>query len=145
MELADTQIKAVNRLLLRADAFCIFDATCPFHAQGKGSVVKVRFDFRLMVFLLSLPLLQAFSTVLDRALSGGYANTSADDIRAVMTLGYVNSNPNFAALNEALDLAVNGNASALSYSVPTFTQNYASVLPIVCLDTREPSLARTSL
>jgi hypothetical protein len=61
------------------------------------------------------------------------------------TLGYFDGNPDFAALNKALNAALNGDLSALSYDVPTFTQNYASVLPIACLDTREPSLARTSL
>ncbi|KAJ6477205.1 hypothetical protein DFH09DRAFT_1467846 [Mycena vulgaris] len=34
------QVAAANRLLLRADAFCLTDPTCPFHGQGNGSVVK---------------------------------------------------------------------------------------------------------
>ncbi|KAJ7635348.1 hypothetical protein FB45DRAFT_911320 [Roridomyces roridus] len=33
------QVGAINRLLLRADAFCLTDPTCPFHGQGNGSVV----------------------------------------------------------------------------------------------------------
>jgi hypothetical protein len=34
---------AVNRGLLRADAYCQNNASCPFHSKGKGSVIKVSF------------------------------------------------------------------------------------------------------
>jgi hypothetical protein len=84
--------------------------------------------------------LQAFNTVLDNAQSGSYPNISADDVRAVVTLGFFNTNPDFAALNDVLSLAVNGNSSSLFYDVSTFTQNYASVLPIACLDTRKSNV-----
>jgi hypothetical protein len=57
-----------------------------------------------------------------------------------VTLGFFNTNPDFAALNNVLTLAVNGNSSSLFYDVPTFTQNYASVLPIACLDTRKSNV-----
>lgn len=40
--LVDQQIIDVNRLLLRSDAFCINDPTCPFHTEGKGSVPQVQ-------------------------------------------------------------------------------------------------------
>ena len=39
-DMITNQVAAINRLLLRADAFCIIDPTCPFHAQGKGAVVS---------------------------------------------------------------------------------------------------------
>jgi hypothetical protein len=86
--------------------------------------------------------MQAFSTILDRALSGAYANISADDIRAVVALVYLSGNPDFPALNDALYTALNGNASALSYDIPTFTQQFAQVMPIACLDAREPLVLR---
>lgn len=38
---ATYQVAAANRLLLRSDAWCQNDTTCPFHAQGKGSIPKV--------------------------------------------------------------------------------------------------------
>ncbi|KAJ7208519.1 hypothetical protein GGX14DRAFT_633281 [Mycena pura] len=34
------QVAAINRLLLRADAFCMTDTACPFHSAGKGGIVK---------------------------------------------------------------------------------------------------------
>lgn len=43
LEEVDNDIKAVNRLLLRADAFCLSNSTCPFHDQGRGAVPKVDF------------------------------------------------------------------------------------------------------
>jgi hypothetical protein len=142
---ADLQIKAANRLLLRADAFCMYDPTCPFHAEGKGSVVKVCVFASLpfiAIFILMISFLQAFSTVLDRALSGGYPNITADDIRTVVTVEFLSGNPDFAALNKVLALAVNGNATLLSYDALSFTQTYASLLPIACLDSREPFFSK---
>jgi hypothetical protein len=87
---------------------------------------------------MNFPFLQAFGTVLDRALSGGYPNITADDIRAVVSEVFLSGNPDFAALNDALASAVDGNASSLSYHAPIFTQGYATLLPTACLDTREP-------
>ena len=139
LELSDVQIKAANRLLLRADAFCLNDTSCPFHSQGKGSVVNV---YLVLAFtplsMLTSQILQAFNTVLTRALSGTYPGTSADDIRVVMSLAYLSLTPNFPVLNQALAMALNGDLTPFTYDTPTFTQNYASVLPIACLDAREP-------
>lgn len=42
-EVITSGIKASNRLLLRADAYCLYDETCPFHSQGKGAVIEVSF------------------------------------------------------------------------------------------------------
>lgn len=55
-------MQAVNRLLLRADAFCIFDDTCPFHSQGKGSVVKVSSLFIESDFIYMKELLRLLAT-----------------------------------------------------------------------------------
>ena len=38
---ANDDIAAQNRIMQRADAYCLNDPTCPFHDQGKGSVIKV--------------------------------------------------------------------------------------------------------
>jgi hypothetical protein len=141
---AEFHVKSANRLLLRADAFCMYDPTCPFHAEGKGAIVKVCVLSPLpspsppFLILMNFPFLQAFGTVLDRALSGGYPNITADDIRAVVSEVFLSGNPDFAALNDALASAVDGNASSLSYHAPIFTQGYATLLPTACLDTREP-------
>ena len=38
---ANYEIAAANRALLRADAYCQNNASCPFHSDGRGSVPKV--------------------------------------------------------------------------------------------------------
>jgi hypothetical protein len=43
-DMVTDQAAAANRLLLRADAFCLTDPACPFYGQGNGSVVKVLFS-----------------------------------------------------------------------------------------------------
>ncbi|KAH8813874.1 hypothetical protein DL96DRAFT_1821095 [Flagelloscypha sp. PMI_526] len=39
VELIKDEVRAVNRMLLRADAYCQSNSSCPLHSQGKGSVV----------------------------------------------------------------------------------------------------------
>lgn len=43
-DMVTSQVAAANRLIQRADAFCLIDPGCPF-GQGNGSVVKVCTDF----------------------------------------------------------------------------------------------------
>jgi hypothetical protein len=38
---AQTGIEALNRLMYRADAYCLQNSSCPFYGQGKGSVIAV--------------------------------------------------------------------------------------------------------
>ncbi|KAF9458282.1 hypothetical protein BDZ94DRAFT_1173972 [Collybia nuda] len=116
--LVDQQIVAVNRLLLRADAFCINDAACPFHTAGKGSVP------------------QAFNTILDRAIAGDYPNITSDDVRAMVYLAYLSSSPNFTALNGVLAAALNNDTTGLTYSAfgPIYTPGFLPVLQTICLD-----------
>ncbi|KDQ19584.1 hypothetical protein BOTBODRAFT_443473 [Botryobasidium botryosum FD-172 SS1] len=118
LDLITSQIKAANRLLLRADAYCIYDPTCPFHSNGKGSVV------------------QAFSDVLQQALAGNSSGVTVDDVRAAVNIGYLSSNPDFPAFNLALHGALNGNWSALSYAnlASSYTPNFATALQTLCLD-----------
>ncbi|EIM92798.1 uncharacterized protein STEHIDRAFT_136539 [Stereum hirsutum FP-91666 SS1] len=119
-EVVTLQLAAVNRLLLRADAYCVdFDGACPFKSQGKGGLVS------------------AFSSVIDNALAGAYGSVTADDIRAMIYIGYMNVDPNFSALSQALYAALSLNdTTALDYS--TIADEYSAgtfvALPIVCLD-----------
>jgi hypothetical protein len=88
-------------------------------------------------------LLQAFTTVLGRALSGTSVNTSADEVRTMVTLAYLSGIPKFSALNIALYDALNGNWSGLSYAEfgTLYTEGLAAVLPIACLDKRKLSFS----
>ncbi|KAF7976114.1 hypothetical protein HWV62_7549 [Athelia sp. TMB] len=121
VDLATSQISAVNRLLLRADAYCLNDTSCPFHAEGKGSIPK------------------AFASVLSHAASGNTSSSvvTPSDVRAMVTLAYLSSNPDPPALNTALYDALNGNWTALEWADaygPEYAMGALSGLTTLCLD-----------
>ncbi|KAF7314953.1 hypothetical protein MIND_00009300 [Mycena indigotica] len=121
------QVAAINRLLLRADAFCMIDPSCPFHSQGKGGVVT------------------AWQTVLSHALKSplpapqcgpgkGCNNpVTATDLRLGASV-FFRANPDFPAFLQALDLALNkGDASKFAY-VPAADIRESVVVPLLCSD-----------
>ncbi|KAJ7291996.1 hypothetical protein C8J57DRAFT_1274354 [Mycena rebaudengoi] len=122
------QVLASNRLLLRADAFCLTDPTCPFYGQGKGSVVA------------------AWDTLLARAIEaplpapgcgpGGnqFCNdpVTATDLRMGFTV-FMRSNSDFPAFNQALNASLNGDATGFAY-VPIFDIRETVVVPLLCSD-----------
>ncbi|KAF7976223.1 hypothetical protein HWV62_7242 [Athelia sp. TMB] len=120
LELVTAQAQAANRLLLRADAYCMNDTTCPFNVNGKGSVPK------------------AFSEVISRANAGNTSNTtiSASDVRAMVVLAYMSGNPNFPGLNSALYGALNGDWSGLNWAdfAPEYLAAVLPVMPTFCSD-----------
>ncbi|KIM77254.1 hypothetical protein PILCRDRAFT_12233 [Piloderma croceum F 1598] len=118
LEMIQNQFRAINRLLIRADVYCLNDSTCPFHSQGKGSVV------------------QAFKTVLDRASSNRSPNPTADDVRNMVAMDYLVGDPDFPELNQALYQAVKGNWTAFNYTAlaSIYTSAIMSIAPIYCLD-----------
>ncbi|KAE9401104.1 hypothetical protein BT96DRAFT_880708 [Gymnopus androsaceus JB14] len=113
------QVKAYNRLLLRADAYCLNDTTCPFHSLGKGAIPE------------------AFQSIIANATAGDFPNVNADDIRAVAALSFFAGSPNFTAFNLALADAIQGDASSLTYSGAFATEYSAgliAILPLFCSD-----------
>ncbi|KAF7969925.1 hypothetical protein HWV62_25528 [Athelia sp. TMB] len=123
VDLATYQISAVNRLLLRADAYCLNDTSCPFHGEGKGAIPK------------------AFAAVVAQAAAGNTSNTnvSASDVRAMVTQAYLALNSNFPGLNDALHGALNGNWTALQWAGaygPAYMQGMFPALTTLCLDQR---------
>ena len=112
------QMKAANRLLERADAYCQSDTSCAFHSQGKGSV------------------LQAYGGALDLTISGASGNVTSDDFKAMAYLAYLSSTPSFPAFNSALYLALSGDWTGFEYSAfaPEYTAAFFPVLPTICLD-----------
>lgn len=117
--------------------------TQPAHSTPKGKEVSPMSVFLLCLsaYFSRFQYLQAFSTILKRANSGNSSNTTADDVRAVLALGYLSFSPDFPALNQAFHAALSGNWSDLSYSSfgPVYTASFAPALPLVCLDGRESS------
>ncbi|KAF8134130.1 hypothetical protein K438DRAFT_1997841 [Mycena galopus ATCC 62051] len=118
------QIVAVNRLLLRSDAFCMTDPTCPFYGQGKGSV--------------------AWETLLQQAIQeplaapgcgvGTLCNApvTATDLRYAVYASF-QSNPDFPLFNFALNQSLHGNATLFGYQ-PLFDLRETVVSPLLCSD-----------
>ncbi|KAF7965755.1 hypothetical protein HWV62_42002 [Athelia sp. TMB] len=117
---ATYQVAAANRLLLRSDAWCMNDTTCPFHAQGKGAIPK------------------AFAAVLAQAAAGNTSNLTVTpaDVGAMASLGYLNGSPKFPTLNGALAAALGGDWSGFDWSVvgPELAQGIYPLLATACLD-----------
>ncbi|KAJ7121509.1 hypothetical protein C8R44DRAFT_786373 [Mycena epipterygia] len=119
VDLISAQYAALDRSLVRSDAYCLNDTSCPLHAQGKGAV------------------LEAFKTAVD--LANGTASTgnvSADDVRFFVGLRYLVGDPDFATLNEALYAATQGNWTLLDYNefAQTFTSSIVPISQTYCLD-----------
>lgn len=133
------QIQAANRILLRADAYCINDTTCPFHSQGKGSILEVSLIFNFYkITLLTIVSIQAFKSVINLADSGNITNITTDDVRFVTTLAS-SGNPKLSSINLALYGALNDDWSGFIQPDlgPGFTEAIAVVLPTLCQDQRE--------
>ncbi|KAJ7221372.1 Alpha/Beta hydrolase protein [Mycena pura] len=125
-DMVTDQVAAINRLLLRADAFCMTDAACPFHSAGKGGVVK------------------AWETVLARALqaplpagkcgpgTGCNAPVTATDLRLGASVLF-RADPDFPLFNAALGEALGGDASKFAY-VPAGDIRETVVVPLLCSD-----------
>ncbi|KAJ7168306.1 Alpha/Beta hydrolase protein [Mycena crocata] len=125
-EMITDQIVAINRLLLRADAFCMNDPACPFHGQGKGSVVK------------------AWDTLLAQAIekplaapscgpgTGCNSPVTATDLRFGVHASF-RSDPDFPLFSFALNASLNGDASLFGYQ-PAADIRETVVSPLLCSD-----------
>ncbi|KAE9390740.1 hypothetical protein BT96DRAFT_1063438, partial [Gymnopus androsaceus JB14] len=118
------QVKDSNRLLQRADAFCLNDTTCPFNSLGEGAVPE------------------AFQAVIANATAGAFLpNVSADDIRAMTALFFFAGSPNFTAFNLALAGATQGDASGFTYNgafAAEYSPGLIAILPLFCSDALIP-------
>ncbi|KAJ7136870.1 Alpha/Beta hydrolase protein [Mycena epipterygia] len=122
-DMITAQVAAANRLLLRADAFCLTDPTCPFHGQGNGSVIK------------------AWDTVLAQTTETPIpapnckncnSPVTATDMRLGLTV-LLRSNPDFPQFNIALNQSLHGDASLFAYQ-PLFDIRETVVSPLFCSD-----------
>ncbi|KAJ7167096.1 Alpha/Beta hydrolase protein [Mycena filopes] len=125
-DMVTDQIAAANRLVLRADAFCLTDPSCPFHGQGNGSVV------------------QAWDTLLARATAtplpalgcglgtGCNSPVTPTDLRLGLTVLF-RANPDFPLFNNALNASLNGDATLFAYQ-PLGDIRESVVSPLLCSD-----------
>jgi hypothetical protein len=124
--LVRAQIRDANRLVQRADAYCQFDASCPLHAAGNGSVVS------------------AFKEIVVNASAGAYLNgtnatssVSLADVQAVTALAYFHGSPMFPVFNEAVAAASAGDIEGFSFNKllgPGYSSGTLGVLPVICSD-----------
>ncbi|KAJ7878557.1 hypothetical protein B0H14DRAFT_3777173 [Mycena olivaceomarginata] len=125
-DMVTDQVAAINRLLLRADAFCLEDTACPFHGQGKGSVVKAWGRFSPVLFN-------------SRSLRASAVPTpSATPLSRPRTFDWVlsvllRSNPDFPKFNKALNDSLNGDASPFRIC-PYGDIRDTVVVPLLCSD-----------
>ncbi|KAJ7913856.1 hypothetical protein B0H13DRAFT_2270961 [Mycena leptocephala] len=133
-EMIDHQMVAINRLLLRSDAFCMTDPACPFHGQGKGAVVKAWDTLLAKAITEPIP---APSCGTGLPFNGGPpCNTpvTATDLRFGVHASF-RSDSDFPLFNLALDQALNGNASLFGY-MPLEDIRESVVSPLLCSDFR---------
>ncbi|KAJ7908981.1 hypothetical protein B0H13DRAFT_2494561 [Mycena leptocephala] len=120
------QIAAANRLVQRADAFCLTDPTCPFYGQGNGSVVKA----------WETILAQAIEAPLPALSCGPGTNCNSPvtptDLRQGVNF-IMRSNSDFPLFNIALNASLHGDASLFAYQ-PSFDIRETVVTPLLCSD-----------
>ncbi|TVY40872.1 putative hydrolase, partial [Lachnellula subtilissima] len=125
-------IAGMNRVMLRADAYCQNNASCPFYSQGKGSVVK------------------AVKQIIDTATQTPYlipscvnSTTCAPyitdlDIRSALQ-GALLGSPDFPAIFDSINSTLAGDASAFISLPPTVDS--VDSMPLLCNDYGTQELA----
>ena len=137
---AQDTMAATNRLMLRADACCQNNSSCPFHIQGKDSVLKVRIPSKRNSALLMG--IQAFKQVIQIAKKTPfffspcvnstvcYSYSTDFDVRTVL---YGNTVVlDFPAILDGIYAALNGDGSFFVDGPPNFDEVVA--MPILCND-----------
>ncbi|KAJ7784305.1 hypothetical protein B0H16DRAFT_1402150 [Mycena metata] len=118
-EMIDHQMVAINRLILRSDAFCMTDPECPFHGQGQGANGSI----------------PAPSCGTGQPFNGGPpCNTpvTVADLRFGVNAAF-RSDADFPLFNLGVHQALNGNASLLAYQ-PLEDIRETITAPMVCSD-----------
>ncbi|CAK5263891.1 unnamed protein product [Mycena citricolor] len=128
-DMVTDQVSALNRLLLRADAYCLADPSCPFHGQGKGSVVAA---WNTLLDRAPIPAPQCASGT--RPPSGLPCNSpvTQTDLRLGASV-LLRANPDFPLFNRALNASLAGDASLFAY-VPAADIRESVVVPLLCSD-----------
>ncbi|EGN95189.1 hypothetical protein SERLA73DRAFT_162724 [Serpula lacrymans var. lacrymans S7.3] len=125
-------MKAIDRLLLRADAYCMFNTTCPLHQQGKGSIPAA---FQEIITQATQKPLSAPSCINSTVCN---SVVTADNIRTAINFEFT-SNPDFPYVDEALYQATQGDASMVGIiergtTGPATDIASTIVFPLICLD-----------
>ncbi|KAK1763255.1 hypothetical protein QBC33DRAFT_248438 [Phialemonium atrogriseum] len=121
---AQDHVNSVNRGMLRADAYCQAEPSCPFRDQGAGSVLKV---------------FQKILANLKQAAEACTDPTDCPDLLPVPAvqqamLSSLQGQPDFSTIIKALESAVQGDFSALLGDQGAPTVEGVVALPLECGD-----------
>ncbi|KAJ6594910.1 hypothetical protein B0H19DRAFT_1009913 [Mycena capillaripes] len=125
-DMVTAQVAAANRLVQRADAFCLNDPTCPFRGQGNGSVVKA---WQTVLTMAEQAPLSAFSCGPGK---GCNSPVTARDLQQGAAVLF-NSIPDFPLFNIGLNASLNGDASIFAYQ-PDVDLRDTVFSPLLCSD-----------
>ncbi|TVY51007.1 putative hydrolase [Lachnellula cervina] len=128
-------VAAMNRVMLRADAYCQNNASCPFHSAGKGSVVKA--VKKIIATAKQTPYL--IPSCINSTTCSPYITDL--DIRSGLQ-GALLGSPDFPAIFEAINSTLNGDASAFISPPPTVDS--VDSMPLLCNDYGTLKLACSS-
>ena len=122
-------IAAANRALLRADAYCQNNASCPFHNQGKGSIPKVSWQSSATQHRLRWFAIQTYLEILTAAQNA--SSSTAFELQYGL-LGMLSGQPDFPQLFDAFEAILQGKSLGSSSSTPDIAAFVG--IPILCND-----------
>ncbi|KAK7043406.1 Alpha/Beta hydrolase protein [Favolaschia claudopus] len=125
------QVAAANRVLQRADAFCLNDTSCPFYGQGNGSVIKAWEAVLAQAEKSPIPAPSCLSNSTEIPCISPVTPT---DLRRNLDL-LLRSESGFSLFNLALNQSLNGDASGIAYAPATDIRETV-VSPLLCSDTK---------
>lgn len=125
-DMVTAQVAAANRLVQRADAFCLNDPTCPFHGQGNGSVVKA---WQTVLTMAEQAPLSALNCGPGK---GCNSPVTARDLQQGAAVLF-NTIPDFPLFNIGLNASLNGDASIFAYQ-PDVDIRDTVFSPLLCSD-----------
>ncbi|TVY92660.1 putative hydrolase [Lachnellula willkommii] len=125
-------VAGMNRVMLRADAYCRNNASCPFHSEGKGSVVKA--VKQIINTAKQTPYL--IPSCVNSTTCSPYITDL--DIRNGLQ-GALLGSPDFPSIFEAIYSTLSGDASA--FISPPSTVASVNSMPLLCNDCGSQKLA----
>ncbi|KAJ8131397.1 hypothetical protein O1611_g2229 [Lasiodiplodia mahajangana] len=114
-------IKALNRAVLRADAYCRDSDSCPLNGQGEGSVPRA--------------IKNIIRQTRDQMIQGVTDGSDVIPVPAVQSVlaSQFSGDPDFAAFTASLEMALAGNLSSFLESAPLTVESVVA-LPLECGD-----------
>ncbi|RFU28898.1 hypothetical protein B7463_g7452, partial [Scytalidium lignicola] len=122
---AQDDIAATNRLMQRADAYCLNDASCPFHGKGKGSVLKAYKQVLATARQTPFFIPECVNTTIC------YPYATDLDVQTLM-LGNLLAAPDFPAIFNGIYAALNGDGSFFANG-PSSLESVVA-MPLLCND-----------